>query len=458
MKDLVKVGFISLGCPKNQVDSEVMLGLLTAEGFELTSKDKEADVLIVNTCGFIEQAKQESIDTIIELGHLKETGRCQVLIATGCLTQRYQEDLLKELPELDAIVGTGDFPKIVQLCRRLLAQKQEKASQSEIVSWTGSPTFVYSPQTPRLRIGPRHWAYVKISEGCHRTCSFCIIPGIRGGLQSRPVDSVVEEVRRLADEGVVEINLIAQDMSSYGIDLGHKGDLIRLLEQLVKVSGIRWIRLLYLYPHRFPKGLTDLMASEEKLCNYIDMPLQHIDDEILRRMNRGGDSREIRALLAGFREKIPEVILRTTFIVGFPGETDEQFARLCDFVKEMRFDRLGVFTYSPEEGTAAHPLGDPISEAVKKRRRDQLLKLQSKISLKKNSCLIGTTQTVLVDGPSEESEYLLFGRTAGHAPEIDGGVIIADADAKPGDIISVEITQASHYDLVGSALTPLRVL
>jgi ribosomal protein S12 methylthiotransferase len=429
------------------VDSEVMLGALVRSGFELTQEEDRADVLIVNTCGFIDKAKQESIDTIIELGEFKKTGRCKVLIATGCLTERYRDELLKELPELDAIVGTGDFPKIADLCRLLLARKND--SHAAPVQWTGSPTFLYGPEVPRLRIGPRHWAYVKVSEGCHRTCSFCIIPGIRGGLQSRPVDSIVTEVERLADEGVVEINLIAQDMSGYGMDWGRRGQLIHLLQQLVKIGGIQWIRLLYLYPHRFPEGLMELMAGEEKICNYVDVPLQHIDDDLLRRMNRGGTSREIHTLLDRLRMKIPALVLRTTFIVGFPGETEKQFQKLYDFVQETQFDRVGVFTYSQEKGTGAYALGDPIREVVKQKRRERLLKLQSRISLKKNSALIGTVQKVLMDGVSSETDLLLEGRTAGHAPEIDGKVYIQEGTARTGDFVQVEITQASHYDLVG---------
>ena len=452
----IRIGFVSLGCPKNQVDSEVMLGHLTQAGFELVREEEKADILIVNTCGFIDRAKQESIDTLIELGRLKQTGNCKALIATGCLTERYREELLRELPELDAIVGTGDFPRIVDLCRVLLRREGPSGLP---VQWTGSPTFLYTPQTPRLRIGPRHWAYVKISEGCHRTCSFCIIPHIRGGHRSRPTDSVVEEVELLAEEGVREVVLIAQDMSSYGMDLGRRGELILLLERLVRIEGIRWIRLLYLYPHRFPEGLIELMASEEKICRYIDLPLQHIDDEILRRMNRGGNSREIRLLIARLREKLPDAVLRTTFIVGFPGESEVQFRRLYDFVQEVQFERLGVFTYSPEEGTTAYPLGDPVPARLKERRRERLMKLQSGISLRKNARLIGTTQMVLVEeGPSPENGFLVKGRTAGHAPEIDGCVYITEAEVRPGDMVQVEITQASHYDLVGRPLETVRLV
>ena len=453
LKTGLKIGFVSLGCPKNQLDSEVMLGLLQEAGYELTRKEAEAEILIVNTCGFIEEAKQESIDTIIELGGYKKSGNCKALIATGCLTQRYRETLLKELPELDAIVGTGDFPRIAALCRTLL--ERNGTSDTPAIQWTGSPTFLYEPKTPRVRIGPRHSAYVKISEGCHRTCSFCIIPGIRGNLQSRPLDSVVEEVRQLAGEGVVEINLISQDMSSYGMDLGKRGELIRLLERLAGISGIRWIRLLYLYPHRFPEGLIELMASEEKMCHYIDMPLQHIDDTVLRRMNRGGSSREIHALVDRLRDEVPGVILRTTLLVGFPGETQEQFDRLYRFVEDTRFDRLGVFTYSPEEGTTAYPLGDPVPPALKRKRRDQLLKLQSRISLEKNTQQIGTVQEVLVEGPSTETDLLLEGRTAGQAPGIDGCVYITEGETLPGEIVPVEITQVSHYDLVGRIVDPI---
>ncbi len=451
MSEKAKIGFVSLGCAKNQVDSEVMLGALSRAGFELIREEEQADVLIVNTCGFIDRAKQESIDTIIELGDYKKTGRCRVLIATGCLTERYREELLRELPELDAIVGTGDFPQIAGLCRKLLSDRNGHAAGP--VQWTGSPTFLYGPETPRLRIGPRHSAYIKVSEGCHRTCSFCIIPGIRGTLQSRPVESILEEARRLADEGVKEINLIAQDMSGFGIDTGRRGELIRLLEKLARVRDIRWIRLLYLYPHRFPAGLIELMASEEKICNYIDLPLQHIDDEMLRRMNRGGDGREIRNLLDRIRKHLPDAVLRTTFIVGFPGETEKQFGPLLDFVKEIRFDRVGVFTYSPEEGTTAFPLGDPVAADTKERRRERLMRLQSRIALEKNTALIGSVREVLVDGVSSETELLLEGRWGGQAPEIDGKVYMNEGTAAPGEMVPVEVTQAAPYDLVGRVVS-----
>jgi ribosomal protein S12 methylthiotransferase len=448
----IKIGFVSLGCSKNQVDSEVMLGTLVRSGFELTREEHKAEILIANTCGFIDKAKQESIDTIIELGRLKQTGQCKLLIATGCLTERYRGEILKELPELDAIVGTGDFPRIADLCRFLLDRKD--GSRAIPVQWAGSPTFLYGPETPRLRIGPRHWAYVKVSEGCHRTCSFCIIPQIRGNLQSRPAVAITEEVERLAEEGVKEVNLVAQDMSSYGIDRGQRDGLVNLLRRLSTINGIRWIRLLYLYPHRFPPGLMELMASEEKICSYVDLPLQHIDDDLLRRMNRGGSSSEIRCLLNRLKNRIPGLILRTTFIVGFPGETERKYKRLYDFIKEIEFDRVGVFTYSPEEGTSAFPLGDPIPEHVKMSRRDRLLRLQARISLKKNSKWVGQVHDVLVEGLCPDTGVLLEGRTSGHAPEIDGKVYINEGEASPGEIVPVEITQASSYDLVGRILRP----
>jgi ribosomal protein S12 methylthiotransferase len=332
-----------------------MLGQLAQAGLRVVSDERRADVVIVNTCGFIDTAKEESINTIIELGELKKTGRCRTLIATGCLTQRYQGELLKELPELDAIVGTGDFPQIAEIVRSRLGSG-ESASRS----WFEHPTFLYDAATPRRRIGPQHWAYVKISEGCDKRCAFCAIPSFRGDLVSRTVDSVVAEARQLAVAGVREVNLIAQDLPAFGMDHGRKGDLITLVRALSAVDELRWIRLMYLYPHKLPPGLIDLFAEEPKLVPYVEMPIQHIDDGILRSMNRGGSSAEIRRTLDAFRNRVPGVAIRTSFIVGFPGEGEREFAQLAAFVEEQQFDRVAVFTYSMEEGTAAAKLGDPI--------------------------------------------------------------------------------------------------
>jgi ribosomal protein S12 methylthiotransferase len=469
----VKVGLVNLGCPKNQVDSEIMLGTLKQHGFELTDDLGKARVVVINTCGFIDAAKQESINTIIEYGKLKTQGDCEVLIAAGCLAQRYPEELMTELPELDGVVGTGDFPKIAEICDRVLG---EKGHHRRTHRWTETPTALYGAETPRIRLSPQHWAYVKISEGCNYRCSFCAIPSFRGDLVSRPEADIVSEVRTLAAEGVKEINLIAQSLTSYGWDRRDKTALIRLLKELVGVDGIGWIRLYYTYPTDLNDELLDLMASEPRIANYVDIPLQHINDTVLRRMNRKGDSRLIRNLLHRIREKVPGAAIRSTFIVGFPGETEKAFEELCSFVLEAQFDRIGVFTYSHEDGTSAFALKDNIPAKVKAARQAQLLNLQSEISLAKNQARMGTVQTVLVDGMSPETGQL-EGRLEGQAPEIDGVVILEqranasvgrreapsgsasgggmvappmiEGDAKPGEFVKVEITSATDSDLFG---------
>ncbi|MBI3803873.1 MAG: 30S ribosomal protein S12 methylthiotransferase RimO [Nitrospirae bacterium] len=450
-KEKKKVGLVSLGCPKNQVDSEVMLGSLLQAGYELTAEEAEADIVIVNTCGFIDQAKEESIETLLEMAELKKTGRCRALIATGCLTQRYSGDLLDQLPEIDAVVGTGDFPKIVSLCDALLNPKRT----DDRPRLTETPTYLYQPETPRLRLGPKHWAYIKVSEGCNYRCSFCSIPSFRGDLQSRTVDSVVREAQALAAEGVIEINLIAQSLTSFGWDRRNKGELVTLLKALTRVDGIEWIRLFYTYPTDFTDALIDLIAEEEKICRYIDLPLQHIDDGILKKMNRKGKRREIERLIQKLRERIPEVTLRSTFIVGFPGETEKEYRTLSEFIRETEFDRLGIFTYSLEEGTSAHPLGDPVPEETKRKRRQTLLEMQRKISRRKQRKMIGTTQTVLIDGLSKESDLLLEGRLEGQAPDVDGVILINDTGGRVvngGEFVSVRMTAAHDYDLVGEVV------
>ncbi len=449
----VKIGFVSLGCPKNQVDSEVMLAALTREGFVLTDREDEAEVLIVNTCGFIDRAKEESIDTIIDLGAFKREGRCRALIATGCLAQRYGDELIKELPELDAVVGLGDFPRIAEICREVLDRAEGRPVPVEPAFWVRQPTFLYGSDTPRVRLGPRHWAYLKIAEGCHRTCAFCIIPKIRGKLQSRPIEDVVVEAQRLEAEGVREINLIAQDMPGYGVDRSGRSELAALVEQLLARTGIPWVRLMYLYPHKFPESVLGLLAAEPRLCRYVDMPLQHIDDGVLRRMNRGGTSREIFSLLGRLRERIPDLVIRTSFIVGFPGEEEKEFERLLAFVERTRFDRVVAFTYSPEEGTSAFPLGDPVPPEVKEQRRARLLELQAVISREKNAARVGSRCRVLVDGVSQETDLLLEARLPGQAPEIDGVVYINDGTAEPGSFVELEITEADTYDLVGRVVS-----
>jgi ribosomal protein S12 methylthiotransferase len=443
------IGFVNLGCTKNQVDSEVMLGSLAADGFELTGNPHKAEVVIINTCGFIEEAKQESINTILEHAKLKQSGACRVLIAAGCLAQRYQGDLLKELPELDAVVGTGEFGKIAGICRELL---NPPTRQQRL--WISQPPYLYDEMAPRLRLGAAHSAYVKIAEGCNRNCAFCAIPLMRGKQRSRPVDSIVAEVRQLAEEGVKEVNLISQDTVNYGVDLGLRHGLTSLLRELVKVDGLLWIRPFYLYPQQVTDELLDLYAGEERIAKYIDMPLQHINSLMLKRMHRLGDRRTIETLVERMRSRIPGVTFRTAFIVGFPGETDEAFEELRRYVEHTEFDRVAVFLYSDEEGTPAAALGEKIDRSVMEERRNELLALQEAIAAAKNVERIGSTIEVLVDGPAEEDGHWLEGRHEGLAPEIDGVVYINRSKpsrkvAGPGDCLNVVVTDAATYDLIG---------
>jgi ribosomal protein S12 methylthiotransferase len=448
--DRVKVGLVNLGCPKNQVDSEVMLGTFKDSGFYITEDFRQAQVVVINTCGFIDAAKQESINTIIEYGRLKKEGDCRVLIAAGCLAQRYPDELMKALPELDAVVGTGDFPGIAEISRQLI-EESSRARRRNGKRFVHLEPHLYEARSLRIRLSPVHWAYVKISEGCNYRCSFCAIPHFRGDLVSRPKDDILSEVRRLAEEGVKEVNLIAQSLTSYGWERRDKGALIRLLKEMVETEGIHWIRLYYTYPTDLTDELLDLITSESKICNYVDIPLQHINDAILRRMNRKGDSGLIRALLKRIRIRVPGVAIRTTFIVGFPGETEEAFGELYRFVQEEQFDRVGVFTYSHEDGTSAFAIEDTVPQEVKTERQTRLLNLQSDISLAKNQSKFGSVQTVLVDGESPESGQL-EGRLEGQAPEIDG-VVILEGEAEPGDFVKVEITDATEADLIGKIVS-----
>jgi ribosomal protein S12 methylthiotransferase len=451
------VGFVNLGCSKNQVDSEIMLGTLARNGFQLTDDPKKAEVVIINTCGFIEEAKQESISSIIEHGKLKKSGACRVLIAAGCLAQRYQRDLIKELPELDGVVGTGEFGKIAEICRSLLAPKKRQQRL-----WISEPPYLYDAETPRLRLGKAHSAYVKIAEGCNRNCAFCAIPIMRGKQRSRPVESIVAEAKRLAAEGVKEINLISQDTINYGVDLGLRHGLATLLRELVKLKDLRWIRPFYLYPQQVTDELLDLYAGEEKITKYIDMPLQHIDDRMLKRMHRLGDRRAITSLVEHIRTRIPGVTFRTAFIVGFPGESDQAFEQLKAYVQVAEFDRLAVFLYSDEENTPAISLDDKVERAVMEERRNELLAMQEGIAAAKGRDRIGSVMDVLIEGESDETELLLEGRHGGLAPEIDGVVYINGVRSNithpsperhdvpvPGEMVKVEITDASLYDLVG---------
>jgi ribosomal protein S12 methylthiotransferase len=451
----VPVAVVTLGCSKNQVDSEVMQGLLAKEGFRLVEKPEQAAVLVVNTCGFIDAAKEESVDTLLELAKLKKKGKCELLIAAGCLAQRYPDELIKEIPELDGVVGTGDFQRIAELCRERLKPEHTVSP----VSLTEHVAYLYDAATPRRRIGPKHSAYVKVAEGCNYRCSFCAIPSFRGDLKSRPIDSVFKEVEQLAKEGVKEINLIAQSLTSYGWDWRtgngspkpNKEALPELLKRLAPIEGVEWLRLFYTYPTDFTDGLIELLADEPKLCKYVDLPLQHINNRILKAMNRKGKRKEIEQLISRLRNLIPDLSLRTTFIVGFPGEGEEEFEELIDFVRTTGFDRIGVFTYSPEEGTAAYPLGDPVTADQKQERRQRLMDLQEEIAGERLSAMIGKRLQVLVDGPSEDGSGRLEGRHQGQAPEIDGVVVLEKSKKQPspGDLVTVEVTDVEGYDLIG---------
>jgi ribosomal protein S12 methylthiotransferase len=438
------LGFVNLGCTKNQVDAEIMLGSLAASGFELSADPDRAEVVIINTCGFIEEAKQESINAIIEHGGLTKSGSCRVLIAAGCLAQRYQGELLEELPELDGVVGTGEIGRIADICRTLLAPKKRRRRV-----FISPPPHLYDEMAPRVRLGKPHSAYVKIAEGCNRNCAFCAIPIMRGRQRSRPIESIVAEAAQLAAEGVRELNLISQDTVNYGVDLGLRQGFTALLKQLVKVKGLRWIRPFYLYPQQVTDELIALYAGEETLAKYIDMPFQHINDAMLKRMHRLGGKADITRLVEKFRAKIPGLTFRTAFIVGFPGETDEAFDELKAYVGDMEFDRVSVFLYSDEEGVPSEQMDGKVDRSMMRERQNELLAVQEPISLARSRALVGRTLEVLVDGVSEETEHLLEARHEGLAPEIDGVVYINDGVAKAGDLVKAEITDATTFDLVG---------
>ncbi|MDH5525809.1 MAG: 30S ribosomal protein S12 methylthiotransferase RimO [Nitrospirota bacterium] len=452
MSGLKKVGMINLGCPKNQVDAEVMLGRLKAAGYELTPDAEAAEVIVVNTCGFIGDAREESIDTILEMAELKKTGQLKKLIATGCLTQRYGQELGDSIPELDAVIGNGAEGGIADILSAV-----EAPGTGQLIQ-IGAPGGL-AGGADRLRIGAPHTAYIKIAEGCSKRCSFCIIPHLRGDLSSRPLEEIEAEARGLVAQGVVEINLISQDTTNYGVDRYQKKMLAELVRRLSAVDGLKWLRLLYTYPTDYTDELLDALAESPVAVPYIDLPLQHASTSVLERMNRRGSTGRLVELVTKIRARIPGVALRSSFIVGFPGETEAEFQALYDFVADTRFDRLGVFTYSHEEGTPAGELADDVQEALKEERRDALMALQADISAEKLAALVGKTVPVLVDGLSEESDLLIAGRLPGQAPEIDGVVYIADTGEReltPGEIVQITITEAHDYDLVGhlAGVTP----
>ena len=441
-----KVSMVSLGCPKNLVDAEVMLGFLDRNGYEVTTDEKEADIIIVNTCSFIKEAKQESIDTILDLADRKHDGRCNLLIVTGCLPQRYKEELSRELPEVDIFIGTGDFPRIAEI----IEEKRKTAGQ---LNYIGNPYLSYDENFPRLKSTPLYSAYLKIAEGCSNCCSYCLIPSLRGSFHSRPMDKLLQEARELVAGGVKELNIVAQDVTRYGSDLAEGASLETLLREMVKIEGLRWIRLLYAYPDGITDSLIQLIKTEEKICKYLDIPLQHISDSVLCDMKRRGGSAEIRTLIAKLRAEIPGIALRTSLIVGFPGETEEDFAKLLHFVEETQFDRLGVFCYSREEGTPAAELPEQISERVKRERGKKIMKVQARVSFKSNRRLIGSLEQVIIEGYSDETDLLLKGRSSRQAPDIDGQVYITAGNAIVGDIVMLKITDSSDYDLIGEIVS-----
>ncbi len=499
----MKIGFISLGCPKNLVDSEVMLGLARRAGHTLTTDASDADVLVVNTCAFIDSAKQESVDAILEMAALKRAGRDEAergegapaseelggvqgsppfkrrtrLLVTGCLAERYRDQLQREIPEIDVLLGTNEVPEIVraiegtgqadsratglfqvpgnclQVPVKLFRRGDGGAAIGRPARGVDSrlPTYIYDADTPRLLTTPKHYAYVKIAEGCDYKCAFCIIPQLRGAYRSRSIDSLVDEGKRLAQEGVREIILISQDSTFYGVDRGERCALARLLRRLNGVDGLEWIRLLYLYPTTVDDSVMGAMAECEKVCNYVDLPLQHASAAVLKRMKRPGTATTYRRLLDRIRARVPGVTLRTTFIVGFPGETDAEFAELREFIRDMRFNHMGVFTYSHEEGTTAYALGDDVPARLKAMRQRSLMRTQRALVASLNRERIGQRVRLVVDGKAPEHDLVLKGRTEGQAPDIDSVIYLSDCDPAaiaPGSFLDAEIVGARDYDLV----------
>jgi ribosomal protein S12 methylthiotransferase len=509
-----RVGFVSLGCPKNLVDSEVMMGLLASAGAEITAKAEEADIIVVNTCSFIDTAKQESVDAILEMAHHKQTGRARKLIVAGCLVERYRDEIQKNIPQVDAVVGTGELEQILAAAQiapltrpadaspfKILNQgsasqtlksgvvsagamtppatalqqsrssakaapgraegaARERAGRFSRAEWDGAtaalPTYLYNENTPRLLATPQHWAYIKIAEGCDHPCAFCIIPQLRGKFRSRRFESVVAEAERLAAQGVREVTLIGQDTTCYGEDLGLKDGLALLLARLAGIEELRWVRFLYAYPNKITGRLLETIAASEKICSYIDVPLQHASSAVLRGMKRGGSARIFLDSITRMRRAIPGLTLRTSLIAGFPGETARDFDELCDFVREAEFDWLGVFAYSDEEGAQAFHLAEKVSPRVIESRRRKLMHIQKQISRRRRKAMLGQQLEVMLEGPSSETELLWEARSPMHAPEIDGKLFINDLgeheDAQAGQFYRCRIVEAHDYDLVGELI------
>ncbi|MGE5109393.1 MAG: 30S ribosomal protein S12 methylthiotransferase RimO [Acidobacteriaceae bacterium] len=494
-----KVGFVSLGCPKNLVDSEVMMGMLASAGASITARAADADIIVVNTCSFIDTAKQESVDTILEMAGHKSAGKAKKLIVAGCLVERYRNEIQKNIPEVDAVVGTGELEKILAASgvhtttspasdspfkilnsgsasqalksgvypektslssTRAEGDAREAAGRFSRDEWDGAvhdlPNYLYDETTPRVLATPRHMAYIKIAEGCDHPCTFCIIPQLRGKFRSRRFESVIAEAEALAKRGVKEIVLIGQDTTCYGEDLGLKDGLALLLERLSQIEELRWVRFLYAYPNRITGKLLEVMASNEKICSYMDVPLQHASAKVLKKMKRGASAEIFLKSIEKMRKAVPNLTLRTSFIVGFPGEREEDFELLCEFVKEAQFDWLGVFSYSDEEGAKAFHLDEKVSPREIERRRRKLMQIQKQISKKRRKALVGKRFDIVLEGPSQETELLWEGRTAMHAPEIDGKVFVNDfgehEDVREGEFYRCEITEAHEYDLVAKLI------
>jgi len=443
-----KVGFVSLGCPKNLVDSEVMMGILSRAGYEITPRPGEADVLVVNTCSFIEPAQQESVDAILEMAEYKKFGRAQKLIVAGCLAERYRGEIRAQIPEVDAVVGTGEIEKILAACQGELAIEADAVE---------SPAYLYHDLTPRILATPRHTAYIKINEGCDHPCTFCVIPQLRGKFRSRRFESVVREAENLAAAGVREISLIGQDTTYYGEDLGLRNGLPLLLERLAQIEDLRWIRFLYCYPNRITEKLLETIAAQPRLAKYLDIPLQHASRGVLARMKRGSHADAFLKMLEKIRRTIPGVSIRTSFIVGFPGETESDFRELCDFVRTAEFDWMGVFAYSDEDAAKSYACVDKVDTKTIKRRRDALMAIQKKISARKLRQRVGTRLEVMLEGPSKDTDLVWEARLEGMAPEIDGKVYVTEFEGltdaaelpSPGTLATIEITDAKDYDLIG---------
>jgi ribosomal protein S12 methylthiotransferase len=446
---MTKVGFISLGCPKNLVDSEVMMGQLKQKGFEITADAEDAETVVVNTCGFIDSAKQESIDAILEAARLKTEGKAKRLIVAGCLVERYRDELKAEMPEVDAFIGTSQINDILSVCD----PKTNTRSLPVIPLGNQSATYLYDESTPRVLATPSHYAFIKIAEGCDRPCAFCFIPQMRGHFRSRRFGSIVAEAHQLAEEGVKELILVAQDSSRYGEDLGKQDALAHLLRELSHTDGIEWVRVMYTYPTHISDGFLDVLAEEPKAVKYLDMPLQHASQDVLKLMKRGGNRASLERLIERVRARVPGIAVRTTFITGFPGEHDEDFEELLKFVKSVEFDRVGVFTYSDEEGTPAYNLLNKVDPKTAKQRRAQLMKEQAKIAKRRHKEMIGKQVRVMFEGESSETELLWQGRMETQAPDIDGCVLINDAPEglvpKPGEFVNILIEDAHEYDLIG---------